>query len=130
MADNAGEHLEIAELVRAIDENPDELYNDYTPSVQRLIDKGLAGAAAVVPLLNTDDQMTRRRAQRVLEGVVKARFGWKAGMGFADAGAQEQALAVLAANGNYDAAASEEQRKHSAGLWRRWIEDQREGKDR
>ncbi len=130
MSENADIDSEIAQLVRTIDEDPDILHNDYTPSVQRLIDKGLAGAAAVVPLLNTDDQMTRRRAQRVLEGVVKARFGWKAGIGFADGSAQEQALAVLAANGNYDAAASEEQRKHSAGLWRRWIESQREGKDR
>jgi hypothetical protein len=106
------EPKDIATLVRSIDENYDPLHVDVTPSVLKLIDAGLDGAAAVLDLLNSPQPLTRRRAKRVVEGAVLRHVG---------EGTGERTRAVIAENG-YDPDAGEPQRREAIERWRRWLE--------
>lgn len=115
---------EIKMLVQTINDNADRLHMDSTPSVQRLIELGLPGASAVLELLNAPDSHTRLRAQRVVEGVVMRLHGWRPGQGYADSEGQNRTAALLKANGDYKADASERKRKTAIGKWRRWIQAQ------
>src|SRR5215472_1570923 len=94
---------DIQQLVRVINEDPDELHGDFTPAVLKLMTKGLPAAIAVLPLLNSPDSSTRARAYRVLEGVIKIRNGWVPGQGYKDREGQDRTESTLAANGNYNA---------------------------
>src|SRR5713101_6699429 len=110
----------IRQLLRAINDEPDELHGDFTPAVLKLMTRGLAAAKAVLPLLNSQDSGSRARAYRVLEGVVKIRNGWVPGQGFKDPQGQEKTLATLQANGDYRAQMEEPQRLAAIAKWRRW----------
>lgn len=112
----------ISFLIRKINEFPDELHADYTPAVHELIDYGNEAIKAVLPLLNSDNIWERYRAQRVVEGVISRRFGWKAGQGYPkDADGEQQFLALWKVNGNYNAEASEEERLASIQKWKDWL---------
>ncbi len=111
------------ELVKTIARDPDPLHPDVTPSVLALIDRGMAGAQAVLPLLDDPDRDVRRHAQSVLEGVVMIRSGWRPGRGYSDPSEGEaETDAVLRANA-YDADAPPEQRREAAERWRRWLDE-------
>lgn len=117
---------DIQQLVRAINDDPDELHGDFTPAVLKLMTKGLAAAKAVLPLLNSQDSGSRARAYRVLEGVIKIRNGWVPGQGYKYREGQDKTLATLEANGNYNAEMEEPQRVASIERWRRWLESSAE----
>jgi hypothetical protein len=110
------------QLAQRIDADPDPLHGDVTPAVLQLIDLGYPGARAVLGLLTADNLPTRRRARRVLEGVVFREHGWVAGQGFADPQGDERARAVIEQNGPYRPDASAEERARSAERWARWLE--------
>jgi hypothetical protein len=114
----------LAALVRTLDERPDPLHVDVTPSVLALIDLGLPGAEAVLDRLNAPERLTRMRAQRVVEAVLAHRFGWRAGVGYPTAEAEQQARAVATSNG-YNADASELDRLAAIERWRAWIDAER-----
>ena len=116
--------MNIETLVKTINENPDPLHADVTPSVLKLCEKGLPAAKAVLDMLNAAELLTRKRAQRVLEGVVMRRHGWVAGQGYTTAGGEEKTHALLAANGNYQADAAQELRDAAIEKWRRWLVSQ------
>lgn len=82
---------ELAQLVATLDENPDMLHSDYTPSVHALSARGVPAARAVLPLLDAEDRFTRLHAQRVVEGVVNHAFGFRFGRGFPDQEMEEEA---------------------------------------
>lgn len=115
---------EIKALVDTIDENPDLLHLDVTPSVLKLVQQGLPAAQAVLDLLDAPELLTRKRARRVLEGVIGQRFGWSAGHGFPDHDKQEEFHRLLKANGDYQAELPANERKESIEKWRRWLESQ------
>lgn len=115
---------EIENLVRTINDDPDPLHTDVTPSVLGLIEQGLPGARAVVDLLDAPELLTRRRAQRVLEGVVMRRHGWVAGRGYTDPDGERRTRDLLSDNGDYQADAAPEARRRAAERWRRWLESQ------
>jgi hypothetical protein len=116
-------HPDIHALVQAINDNPDMLHLDYTPSVHQLSEYGLEAVQAILPLLNSKDEWERRRAERVLEGVIYRLNGWKPGVGFPDNSNGEQKVGeLLQLNGNYQANASEETRQSSINKWELWLE--------
>src|SRR5712691_4592173 len=117
---------EIAGLIRRFDDQPDPLHFDVTPSVLRLMELDLAGALAVLDLLNSPELITRRRAQRVLEGVVARRFGWNSSQGYPDEASREKALALLKQNGDYKADAALGRRRGSILKWKQWLRAQQE----
>jgi hypothetical protein len=112
---------EIERLVADLDEAPDPAHTDFTPSVHALIDAGHAGACAVKALLDADDPTTRLHAQRVVEGVVDAEYGFRPGRGYPHQYAEEHVTATITAIG-YDHAAPAPARRAAAERWRRWIE--------
>lgn len=115
---------DIKALVRSINDDPDRLHLDYTPSVFRLIQEGLLGATAVLNLLDSPEFLTRKRAQRVLEGVIKKENGWLPGRGYKDPDGEARTAAVLNANGSYQADAPVKKRKQAIDKWRFWLRSQ------
>jgi predicted RNase H-like nuclease len=110
----------VSTWLRTFDEGADELHVDITPSVLALIDHGLAGAEAVLDRLNAPDRLTRKRAQRVMDGAIAKHFGWVSGTGYPTPDAEHRAQAVMAANG-YDADAPESERVAAIARWRQWL---------
>ena len=111
----------IAKLVHTLDDHPNPLHSDITPSVEQLIEVGLPGGAAVVDLLDSPNGRTRLHAQRVVEGVVMRRNGWVPGHGFPDRSDEEKTRQLLKANGDYRWDAPAEQRAAATAKWREWL---------
>jgi len=113
---------EIERLVASINDRPDLLHGDRTPAVDALIEHGLAALPHVLPLLESEDEFTRLRAQRVLEGATQA---WVRGeQGPARQLTQGSAQAwqrLWRENGSYDWRAAKEARTAVVGLWREWL---------
>lgn len=112
----------ISSLIKKINENPNFAHLDYTPAVHELITHKEVAVKAVLPLLNSEDMMERYRAQRVIEGVMQRKFGWKAGQGFSlGSDGEQQFLQLWDENGNYNAEASEEDRLNAIKKWEAWL---------
>lgn len=93
---DAGKHpAAIEALIRTIDDAPDPAHLDITPSVDALIECGVAAVEALLPLLDAENEMTRLHAQRALEGIVYRHFGFRPGRGFPDAASEEAARKLL-----------------------------------
>lgn len=118
--------MDIENLLQTIDDSPDRLHADFTPSVLKLIELGLPGARVVIDLLAAPKFETRRHAQRVVEGVVMRLHGWRPGQGYPDPSGQEKTQALLTANGAYQADASPEARNQAIEKWRHWLKAQKE----
>jgi hypothetical protein len=112
---------DISSLVRTLDADPEPLHSDFTPSVQRLIELGLPGAAAVVDLFDAPESTTRLHAQRVVEGVVMRRNGWLPNRGYPDRGAEQKTKELLKANGSYRYDAPPAKRVAATKRWRAWV---------
>ncbi len=113
---------ELQTLVAQIDEEPDMLHLDFTPAVHALSERGAQAACAVLELLHAPDTFTRLHAQRVLEGVLMRRAGWRPGQGYADAEAEPRVRTTLQEIA-FAHDASEEERSEGATRWRQWVED-------
>jgi hypothetical protein len=112
---------DIPRWVSAINDDPDLLHTDYTPAVHRLSECGLTAAQAILPLLNSTNEQERLRAQRVLEGVIKRRFGWQSGQGFTNYEVEQNYIALMQLNGNYQADAPEARRLDAIKSWNHWL---------
>jgi len=111
----------IQALVARIDQAYDKLHSDFTPAVFALIELDLAGACAVLELLDAPLADTRLHASRVLEGVLTRRAGFVPGQGFRDRRGDDQARADLADIGySYDQPLAI--RRAAAARWRAWVE--------
>jgi hypothetical protein len=116
----------IDDLVRTIDDDPDPLHNDYTPSVWKLTEAGLPGAAAVIDLLESPKELTRLHAQRVVEGVVMRRYGWVPGHGCPDrSDCDGKTRRTLKANGDYRWDGPAAERAAAVARWREWLKNAR-----
>lgn len=107
--------------VATINDAPDMLHYDITPSVVALSEMGIPALKATLPLLDSEDARTRQRAQKVFELVTfnevsrairprplsdEARTAW---------------MALWTENGYYQWDASEERRKAAVELWEEWL---------
>ena len=112
-------------LIETINQHPDLLHLDYTPSVHKLSECGLQAVMEILPLLDSNDTWERFRAQRVLEGVVQRRYGWKAGQGYpVESNGEEKVRVLINEMGNYQADASKEVRTISIKKWKNWLQTQ------
>lgn len=112
----------MSNLVQTINDSPDMLHIDYTPSVHLLCGCGLEAIKGIVPLLNSENNLERLRAQRVLEGVINRKYGWKGGVGFPHGSEDEEKVKILMEeNGNYQYNASIENRSASIEKWEQWL---------
>jgi HEAT repeat protein len=110
-----------AAALATLNDAPDELHLDSTPSVATLGAMGPKVVPAVLELLMSEDEMTRLRAQRVLERIVAAHHGMGEGKGLPSAAAEQAMRSEWSANGNYDYSAPADTRRASVEKWRRWI---------
>jgi len=116
----------VESLIRRIDDDPDELHPDITPSVRALGAIGLAAVEPLLDLLLRADELTRLRAQRALEAILARRHGFRAGQGFPSAADEDAMRAEWNANGAYDYAADPHARTESVAMWRKWLASARE----
>ena len=107
---------EIEHLVATLDAHPEPLHADYTAEVRALVRIGLPALPAVLPLLMAEAEITRLRAQRVLEGVTRA---WAAG--HAAAAPQRAWEALWLEQGAYDWRAPAAARAAAMARWQAWL---------
>jgi Fe-S-cluster containining protein len=101
--------------------------SDITPEEAALIESGLPGIRAVINLLNAPELVTRKHAQRVLEGAVMRLHGWVPGQGYTDPSGEGKTQDLLRANGSYQANATREERALALDKWSLWLEAQEAG---
>jgi HEAT repeat protein len=110
--------------LRTIDDAPDMLHFEVTPSVRALTKIGLPALSYVLPLLDAGNESTRRHAQKILEQVsfneiereIKAASDTAA---TTDARWRD----VWESNGAYEWNAAADQRRSSIRKWKEWIEN-------
>jgi len=115
---------EIDRLARMINADPDKLHSDYTPAVHRLIEIGDSALQSALDLVLSDDEMTRLRAQRVLEGVTMRMHGFQFGQGWASAQGSADWERLWNSLGDLDYKAPLESRLQSVKWWREWLSRQ------
>jgi hypothetical protein len=111
----------IEELLARLNEAPDKLHSDSTPAVEALIAQGEAALAPVLQRMAADDEATRMRAQRVLEGITMASLGFQPGKGWPDASAEGRWRALWRSLGDLDWQSPAGQRAQSVALWQAWL---------
>jgi hypothetical protein len=108
-------------LVLHINDNPNPLHGAETPAVDGLIDIGKPALLAVLPLMLSDDENTRIRAQTVLGSIIDMMFGFSPGHGWPDAESQKRSEKLWNDLGNMQYDASKEDREKSIKLWKDWL---------
>jgi hypothetical protein len=116
----------VRNLVRQINENPDLLHADWTTAVLKLIRIGRPALKyGALDLLLSDDELTRLRSWRVVEGVTMAEMGFVLGQGWPKGeNAQirdEKWRQLWRSNGSYDADAPKEAREAAYQKWVSWL---------
>ncbi|RMH34837.1 MAG: HEAT repeat domain-containing protein [Nitrospirae bacterium] len=114
----------IQACLATINDAPDPLHADVTPSVRALAERGLAALPAVLPLLESPDARTRQHAQKVLELVTFHEIvRLNPERALSDA-ARIQWQALWEEQGSYAWDAPRERRERAVERWKAWI-DQR-----
>lgn len=106
----------IQALAEDIDAHPEPLHADYTAEVRALVEFGAASLEVVLPLLMAEKELTRLRAQRVLEGVTRSVVQTPP-----RSRGQRDWEALWRLNGNYDWRAPEAERAASVRRWQDWL---------
>ena len=107
--------------IRTINDAPDPLHYDVTPSVQALATLGLRALPQVLPLLLSSDARTRQHAQRVLETVSAQAIAPVAGG--KSASLDRAWTSLWQKNGSYQWDGPEAQRVEAVHLWQQWVEE-------
>ena len=106
-----------------IDDAPDNLHVDQTPSMQALAAMDRPALPAIIDLLLSEDRMTRLHAERALERSRLMHHGFVFGIeSKSTPGAEEKTRAEWQANGAYDFEAPLPRRIESVRRWRSWLE--------
>jgi hypothetical protein len=114
----------LEELVRTINDDPDPLHADHTPSVHKLIELGDPAIPPMLDLMLLDgqyDRLTRLHAERVLWGIVMKKYGFVRGRGWSAPDGADRANAFWKSLGNLDWEAPREEREQAVKLWREWL---------
>lgn len=112
------------DLVKTINDNAPETHPEYTPSVCCLMERGLEVIPLVLPLMRSDDELTRSRAQVVLQGVLARRHGFQLGRGWTTPDGETRWKDQLNELGNLDADADRDARESAIKLWLLWYQSQ------
>lgn len=120
----AHDDAQIKKLIADLDQNPDPLHGDMTPSVRKL---GALGEQVIPYLeepLSSSDENRRLHAERVLEDVLQRRFGFVAGRGWTQADGETKFVELWKRNGSYAHDAPEELRQKAVAAWMAWHQQQ------
>jgi hypothetical protein len=116
---NLDEQLD--KLVCTIDDDPNPLHSDYTPSVDELIELGDVAIPRMLDLMLSDNEDTRLHAQRVLEGIILKRYGFVRGRSGLKPKGEEEFRAFWKSLGGLNWEAPREERERAVKLWRVWL---------
>jgi HEAT repeat protein len=106
-----------------INDAPDPLHQDVTPSVLALSRMGIRVLPSILPLLESSDAATRQRAQKVLERVTFSDVSDAVKPRPLSETAAAQWTALWERNGAYQWDAPDERRRAAIARWRLWISD-------
>jgi hypothetical protein len=115
----AGDALDAC--VATLNDAPDMLHYDITPSVVALSEMGIPALHATLPLLDSEDARTRQRAQKVFELVTFNEVSRRVKPRPLSDAARTEWMALWQENGSYRWDAPEGQRKAAMGLWEVWL---------
>ena len=118
--------VQVEDLLKRINENPDLLHRDSTPAVKELIRLGLPSLRyGLLELLLSNDPETRLRAERVLTGVTMAEMGFLLGVGWSKPEQEMKWRRLWKSNGAYDWESSPVSRRSSYAKWQQWVREQK-----
>ncbi len=109
--------------VTTINDAPDMLHYDITPSVVALSETGIPALQATLPLLDSEDARSRQRAQKVFELVTFNEVSRRVKPRLLSDAARTEWMALWTRNGSYQWNAPEEQRKTAVKLWEEWLKN-------
>lgn len=110
-------------LIATINDDPDRLHWDHTPSVSKLAKKGRIVIPHMLKLMVEADEDTRLRAQAVLWGVISEMHGFVNGKGWTSRESEDEYRKIFATNGSFDYSAPLEARRETARRWKAWYDD-------
>ena len=116
--------VRVAELLKRIDETPDELHIDLTPAANELVTIGRPALPGLLNLMASTNQETRLHAQRAFEGILMAEMGFVPGRGFSTPDGEDRFRALWTGQGSYDWNADEDARERSLAAWRAWLDEE------
>lgn len=105
-----GDQRSVAALIATLNDYPDILHSPYTASMYPLMRSGKEVLPLAVPLLRSDDAITRERAFLIVKAVVSNRFK------------DQDWHALWQDLGRYDPAAPRAQRDSAAQQWQDWVQ--------
>ena len=118
---------QVESLVRSINDFPDPLHNDYTPSVWKLIELGDAAMPRMVDLMLLDggpyDEDTRLHAERVLFWIVCNKL--ESGPRWSKDVDRQRAKELWKSLGSLSHSAPLDDRVRAVKLWREWLSKQK-----
>lgn len=106
--------------ISTIDDAPDMLHFDITPSVRALTNMGLPALKSVLPLLHSEDERTRQHAQKVLEQVTLNEIKKALKPPPLSPLATTEWTKLWERNGPYQWNAPEDQRRAAIKRWEMW----------
>jgi hypothetical protein len=109
--------------IATLNDAPDPLHFDITPAVQSLCEMGITALPAILPLLDSADERTRQRAQKVLELVSFKEVSDTVQPRPLSDHARAEWSALWRRNGSYQWNAPEAQRQSATRQWRNWLEE-------
>jgi hypothetical protein len=111
-----------SDWVARLHEAPDALHRELTPAVHALVAMGLPALPAVLPLLRSDDALTRERAQAVLSRSTRAWVGAQhAGQRQVGNAFAREWTQLWRDNGDYDWRAAGPLRDAAVQAWAAWL---------
>ncbi|HEX8852003.1 MAG TPA: hypothetical protein VF754_00875, partial [Pyrinomonadaceae bacterium] len=117
-----GAHDSLAACVATIDDAPDPLHFDTTPSVRALSEMGIPALRAVLPLLEAEDPRTRQHAQKVFELVTLAHVSSQLNPPPLSNIARERWMKLWESHGSYAWNQPEEARREAVRHWTQWLD--------
>jgi hypothetical protein len=114
----------IHQLYAQLNLNPDIAHSDYTPAVHELIRVGRPAVPRGLELMLSEDEDTRLRAQRVLEGVTLVEHGFVFGQGWTRQDGEANFRRFWARLGELNYRAPPDKRAASVELWRAWLAEE------
>lgn len=109
--------------VATINDAPDILHYDITPSVVALSEMGIPALQATLPLLDSEAARTRQRAQKLFELITFNEVSRRVKPRPLSDAARIEWMALWTKNGSYQWNAPEEQRKSAVKLWEEWLKN-------
>jgi hypothetical protein len=107
--------------IATIDDSPDPLHCDVTPSAQALSEMGLSALPAILPLLGSANDRTRQRAQKVLETVTFKEVSAAVKPRPLSDRARAEWADLWKRNGSYRWDGPTEARKAAIERWQQWL---------